>query len=300
MKNLNNFPHPILIEGGFDYVDCSFILSAPEADNIKTENEKLSFDLSYDLTCESLNKLIANGEARVLVKIYSPKTTYRNAFEFNNDCSLNVEIPINDVAEKIEIHGSVVADNSITNFCPDECNKDLFGTTGFDIRKADILAMANKIVIPLETNEYKGSVASILNISMNPDLNNAIQPDFDDESGKINIHLDEKTHYTYSLLRAKSPELKRYLSAVIVFPVLIEALSLIKNPSGEESEYEDKRWYQMIKKKLIQKNIDLEERISVTEVANELLGGIVQEALISFSEKMTAEFDEELANGGAD
>jgi len=297
MKTLNNFPHPLLIEGGFDYVDCSFELFTPE--NVKTENEKLSFDLSYGLTCESLNKLIAGGEARVIVKIYSPKTTYRNAFEFNNNCSLNIEIPINDVAEKIEIHGSIIADNPIAKFCPDECNKDLFGTTGFDIRKADILAMAKKVVILLETNEYKGAVASIFNISINPDLDNTIQPNFDDESGKINIHLDEKTHYAYSLLRAKSPELKRYLSAVIVFPVLIEALSLMKSLPDVESEYEDKRWYRMIRKKLTQKNINLKER-GVTEVANELLGGIVQEALISFSEKMTAEFDEELADGGAD
>ena len=85
------------------------------------------------------------------------------------------------------------------NFCLTEHNNDLFGTAYFEIRKADILAMAKKIVIPLDASELEGPVVSIFNISKNPGLNVSIRPDFDDESGKINIYLNPKVYDTYSI-----------------------------------------------------------------------------------------------------
>ena len=297
MKTLKNeFPHPVLIDNGFDYVDCSFEFSEPEA---KIEGENLCFDVSYSLVSDGLNKLLTDATAKVLIKIYSPRTAYRATFIFDNTGILNVKIPKDDIAEKIEIHGSIIANQLIEQFCLPEHNKDLFGTTYFEIRKADILAMAKRIVIPLDASELEGPVVSIFNISKNLELDTAIHPDFDDENGKINIYLNEGTYNTYFDLKTKWSELKRYLAAVIVFPVLIEALSLIKAQPEEDSEYAEKRWYRMIAKKLTDKNIDL-ETTGITEAANRLLGDIVQEALISFSEKMNTVFDEGLEIGGAD
>jgi len=293
----NDFPHPVLIDNSSDYINCNFELSEPE--NVRIEGEYLYFDINYVLVSDGLKKLLKEGEARVVIKIYSPKTAYRNTFDFNNACNLNIVIPKDIVAEKIELQGSIVANNQFANFCLEEHNKDLFGTTCFEIRKADILALSKKIIIPLDASELEGPVSSIFMISKSSDLNTAVKPDFDDESGKINIHLDTKTYDTYSLLRAKSHELKRYLAAVIVFPVLIEALSFMNKSQSEESEDAEKRWYKMINKKLEQKNINLDE-IGITEAANILLGNIVQEALISFGEKMNLEFDDEFENGGAD
>lgn len=298
MKTLKNeFPHPVLIDNGSDYIDCSFELSEPE--NIRIDGDNLCFDTKYILISNGLNNLLTEEKAKVLLKIYSPKTAYRSTFTFNNSNTVNVAIPKDKIAEKIEIYGSIIANQPLENFCLAEHNKDLFGTAYFEIRKADILAMAKKIVIPLDASELEGPVVSIFNISKNPDLNVSIRPDFDDESGKITIYLNPKVYDTYSILRVKSPELKRYLAAVIVFPVLVEALSFIKKQSDEESIYEEKRWYRMINKKMEAKGINLEET-GIVEAANILLGEIVQEALISFSEKMNAEFDEGFEIGGVD
>lgn len=298
MKTLKNeFPHPILIDNGSDYIRCSFELSEPE--NIRIEGDNLCFDIKYNLESEGLNDLLREEKAKVIIKIYSPKTAYRDIFTFSNSSTLNIHVPKNNIAEKIEILGSIIANQQIEDFCLQEHNKDLFGTAYFEIRKADTLAMAKKIVIPLDASELEGPVVSIFNISKNTDLNVSLRPDFDDESGKINIYLNTKTYDTYSILRVKSPELKRYLAAVIVFPVLIEALSIIKNENEEESVYVEKRWYRMINKKLEDKSINLEET-GITETANKLLGEIVQDSLISFSEKMIFEFDEGLETGGAD
>jgi len=286
-----NFPHPVLVGNNSDYIDCSFELSEPIA---KIEGESLYFDISYSLISDGLSKLLTDGTAKVLIKIYSPKTTYRNTFVFENTDILNVKIQKDDIAERIEIQGSIIANQSIEQFCLPEHNKDLFGTTYFKIRKADILAETKEIVIRLDASELEGPVASIFNITRKSDLDAAIYPDFNDD--KIMINLNDKTYDAYKDLKSDSV-LKRYLAAVIVFPVLIEALSLIR-PQSEESDHADKRWYRMITKKLDDKNINLED--GTTKIANALLGDIVSEALISFREKIYGDFNGDLESGGAD
>ncbi|MDR1168519.1 MAG: hypothetical protein LBK53_06505 [Heliobacteriaceae bacterium] len=296
MKLRNNFPHPVLIDNGSDYVNCSFELS--ETENAKIEGDYLSFDINYLLNSDGLNGLLTTDKAKVLIKAYSPKTAYRDTFLINDTTGINVKIPKNSIAEKVEIYGSIIANQPIKQFCLPEHNKNLFGTTYFEIRKADVLATAKKIVIEVDASELEGPVVSIFNIRKNLEIDTSIKPDFDDE--KIDIHLDEKTFNVYNNLKNNLPALKRYLAAVIVFPVLIEALSLIKSSSEDESGYADKRWYRMINKKMADKNIDDLESISITEAANKLLGDIAQEALISLSEQIYRDFDGGFESGGAD
>ena len=85
-----------------------------------------------------------------------------------------------------------------------------------------------------------------------------------------------------------------YLCNTIVFPVLIEALSYVHtaNASGEDSYYAERRWYRTMEKKLEQKNINLEDR-GITAGASILLGGIVQDALISLDELIAKLTEEE-------
>ncbi len=300
-KQKNEFPHPVLINNGSDYTGCSFDLMINE---LKIEGDDLKGEIEYSLNSQGLIDLLNDNKLKVLVKIQSPKTAYRKIFEIKNNSNKEIfTILKNHVADKIEISGMIIAAEAIEHFSLEEHNKVFFDSANFEIRKGDILAIHPGFEQKIDSSEMEGPVASIFNISRR-DMNVAIKPDFSDN--KIEINLNNQTHDAYFELKNKNDELKKYLSAVVVFPVLVEALSILKGVQDNLNTrdaylyeaYTDKRWYRVIENKILQKNINLQD-IYLTEAANIILGDIVQNSLINLKETFSM-FDGEVESGGGD
>lgn len=285
MKNLNNFPNPVLINNNMDYDNSSFDIIF---ENFSYENDLLKLNLKYELECDSLTEFIKEGKAKVIIKIQSVGTPYREIFEFGGKQEMHINIKKNDLAKKISIEGYVIASDNIKNFHHSELNELFFRSQIFDIRKGDILALHPGYSLPLDSSELEGPVASIFQIIKNEELKESIDVILDTDTEKINIHLNKMVYESYIKIRSQKV-LDKYLAAAIVLPALTEALYYIasdeQNPD-KPSGYEDKRWYRQIKNKIEEKKLSFEEK-SMTSVASSLLGEIVSTALIDFEETLS-------------
>ncbi len=298
-RTKNEFPHPLLYSNSDDYINSSFELFL---NNQKILNDNLLIEAEYKLLSKTLQTLLAQNKAEIVIKVESSKASYRNIFLFNKDSDkLTIEIDKNKVADKLEISAVIIAKTVIEQFTSDEFNKNLFGNAFFEIRKGDILAQDIGYTIELDATELEGPVASVFEISRQ-NIDVALKPDFLQENGKIGINLSFQVRDIYDELRNKNHELKKYLAAVIVLPVLVEAIGYIQgielNSKEEYFEYSDKRWYRAILKKIKYKQVDLQ--LPATEIANMLLGDIIKSALISFKETIDNSFDGEIESGGID
>lgn len=286
MKNLNNFPNPVLLNNNMDYNNSSFDIIF---ENFSYDNDLLKLNLKYELECDSLAEFIKEGKAKVIIKIQSVGTPYREIFEFGDKQEMLININKNDLAKKISIEGYVIASDSIKNFHPSELNELFFRSQIFDIRKGDILALHPGYSLPLDSSELEGPVASVFQIIKNEELKESIDVILDTDTEKINIHLNKMVYESYIKIRSQKV-LDKYLAAAIVLPALTEALyyiaSDVQNPD-KPSGYEDKRWYRQIKNKIEEKKLSFEEK-SITSVASSLLGEIVSTALIDFEETLSS------------
>lgn len=285
MKNLNNFPNPVLINNNMDYNDSTFDVIL---ENSSIDNDLLKLNLKYEIECNSLAEFIKEEKAKVIIKIQSVGTPYREIFEFGDKKELLVSINKNNLAKKISIEGYIIASDNIKNFHPAELNELFFKSQIFNIRKGDILALHPGYSLPLDSSELEGPVASIFQIIKNEELKESIDVILDTDTEKINIHLNKMVYESYIKIRSQKV-LDKYLAAAIVLPALTEALYYIasdeQNPD-KPSGYEDKRWYRQIKNKIEEKKLSFEEK-SMTSVASSLLGEIVSTALIDFEETLS-------------
>lgn len=285
MKNLNNFPNPVLINNNMDYNDSTFDVIL---ENSSIDNDLLKLNLKYEIECNSLAEFIKEKKAKVIIKIQSVGTPYREIFEFGDKKELLVSINKNNLAKKISIEGYIIASDNIKNFHPAELNELFFKSQIFNIRKGDILALHPGYSLPLDSSELEGPVASIFQIIKNEELKESVDVILDTDTEKINIHLNTMTYESYMKIRSQKV-LDKYLAAAIVLPALTEALFYIaldeQNPD-KPSGYGDKRWYRQIKSKIEEKKLSFEEK-SITSVASSLLGEIVSTALIDFEETLS-------------
>jgi len=125
-------------------------------------------------------------------------------------------------------------------------------------------------------------ISSIFTIQCNDDSPESIVPVFYTE--KITIYLSRQLYDVYFAMRRKH-EFRRYLSAVIVLPALVEALTIMQIEQQDKS-YEGLRWYRAIKAKLPSIGVTdiVDPGMPLTTVANRLLGDVSWEALFSLKE----------------
>ena len=273
------FPHPILSEYSSDYVNCSFIISDPD---IETTTENFVIKYRYDLNSSGLSDLIRENIAQVMVRFHSAATAFRTLAYFNRDQSLKISIPKADVAKTIEATAYVVASSTIKNFSLPEFNPEFFEGLPFQIRKGDILAESVPISIKLDDSELQKPLSSIFTIAQGNASNESILLNFYND--KILIELKPEMYEIYAILR-KDSSLRRYLSAVIVFPTLVNALSIMKHVPEDSDFITEYRWHRSIESKLNSLEISLSQtNLPLTSIANQLLGDIGMDSLKNLKE----------------
>jgi hypothetical protein len=91
--------------------------------------------------------------------------------------------------------------------------------------------------------------------------------------------------------------LHKYLNGIIAYPVLVEAISKMCDFYRDNGvDYSEKRWFKVVDHKLKGLGIDLSteyDNCSYVNLADQLLGGISYEGLLSVKDTINEE-----ANGG--
>ena len=295
----DEFPNPVLAEGRDDYIaGCSFRTVLDE-NEITVDTENITIPMKYSLICNGLQKLIDSGDAVVVISIKSSATSYSELFIFSpKSTEIKISVPKFSVVSKMNIAASVIAARDIKGFyCSGEFNELYFDGTTFEIRKGDILATEDIRSVYVDATELEKQISSIFDISRHEDQESDVIPNFEDE--KIRIFLKNELYDLYYKFKDfNNGILRRYATAVIVYPVLVEAIGYVIShyQNGVEPNdgtgYSAKRWFRAIYHKADTKGIDLSSYEGYpTSLANDMLGDIALDALKSFKDTLDSEMN---------
>lgn len=290
------FPNPVLAEGRDDYIDgCSFSTVFDE-NEITVDSENIVIPMKYSLVCDGLKRMINSGDAVVAIRVKSNLASYSKLFKFPaSDTEMTISVPKYSIVSKMDIVGFIIAAQNIDKFrCAGEFNNLYFDSDTFEIRKGDILATENSKSIYVDDSELEKPVSSIFEISRHDDQESDVIPDFEDD--KIKIFLKNELYDLYYKFKDfNNGILRRYLTSVVVYPVLVEAVGYVISYYQNSDEYDDgidysdKRWFRAIAHKA---GIDSEHYEGYpTTLANDILGDIALDALISLKETIVSEID---------
>ena len=296
----NEFPNPVLALGRDDYIESCYFYTAFKEESITVGKENITIPIKYALKCDGLQSLVANGNAAVVITVKSSAASYSRLFRFPADTTeLTINIPKFEVVNRMEITGSVIATHNMEQFsCPGEFNDLYFGASTFEIRKGDILATEDTRVIYVDDSELEKPISSIFDITERDDIKSYIEPYFEDQ--KIIIYLKKELYELYYKFKDfNNGALRRYAAGIIVYPVLVEAITYIishyqsqKDGVDELADYSENRWFRAIEKKASDLGIDLSQYDEAyTTLADRLLGGISLDALKNFKDTLDSEMD---------
>lgn len=273
------YPHPYMADGRNDYSIGVFEVLLDERE---TTNEHFVLKFSYTLECPGMQEYIENGAAKIIMRVKSATTSFRKNYTFDlNSHRCVITIPKQAVAKSIQAQAFIVATTETNSFALPEHNQTYFHGIKFSLRKGDLLGESADFEIELDDSELQKPISSIFTIQSNDEEPESTVPAF--YTDKITIYLSRRLYDVYFAMRGKH-ELRRYLSAVIVLPALVEALTMMQ--VEQDQSIESKRWYRAIKSKLPSVGVPdiLDPGMPLTTVANRLLGDVSWEALFTLKE----------------
>ena len=136
MRNkTTEYPHPVLNEYLKDFVGGKFELNDP---TFEETSDDILLKLSYTLECPGLEKYIADGFAKVVIRVTCFRTSYREIFALTPNAITEVAISKKMVAESLDIEGLIIANQASDDYQMEEFNKNYFGGLSFIIRKGDV------------------------------------------------------------------------------------------------------------------------------------------------------------------
>lgn len=298
-NNTTQYPRPVLNEYLNDFEGSKFEICAPTFDE---KADSIILHLSYELICPGMENLIADGYAKVLVRISCFRTSYRNAFELSAGEITDVVIDKKLVSDCIDVQGIIVASATYNAYRLDEFNKNYFGEVPFSLRKGDVIAnepgMKIKLTTVLETVS-----SGVVQIAGDPSIDSlkvkyaAVEETDPQYTNYITVLLPQKEFETYQKLTKKKHfkyGIERALQASLILPAVVEAIALIKDEElTDESEIEEHFlgtiWADSIIAALNQKGIDdiIGTQKTAVEMANLILDDVSSDAINDLMQKMT-------------
>ncbi len=292
---MNEFPNPVLSVGRDDYIESCIFGTVFEEDNITVTTDDIVIPIKYLLVCDGLQQFIEHGKAIPVIKVKSSASSYSRLFPFSpNETDMELHIPKFSVVKRIEISGSIVASEAINNFkCEGEFNELYFGSSTFEIRKGDILAREDSRIIYIDDTELEKPISSIFNVNKVPNQEEDIIPEFSDEKIDINLR-EELFNIYYKFKDFNNGALRRYVTGIVVYPVLVEAVTRICDfyQYNLDDGSDDKRWFRAIEHKAEKIGIPLVNYMdSPATLADRLLGNISFDALRSLKDTLESEMN---------
>lgn len=267
--NISNriFTYPVLSDEKDDYIVSTF---NTEINHSNSSVNTLSLDVTFNLECENLQKLIDEDKAEFVLHLECSTTGYRKIFK-SEFSKLNCHVPVAKINGKLEIVALVIAKEKINNYSSDDFVEDFIGEK-FTIEQASILAYENLPVFEFTKNneEYNKGDSIFIIYKISSDEKEKMRVDLD--SSKIRIGLGATEHTLYFNLGNK-PMFQPLFHSMIIFPALVHVFGELKIDGAiEENRLRD--WYQSLELAYANRGINLEEEIiekSAIELAQDAM-----------------------------
>jgi len=265
MKILTNkqFPHPILWAEKNDYKESSKF----DINLINKKNSRMEIRLEFEAILENseIKDLIKNNLARMILHLECSNTQYRGI----EDISLGTNKIVLDrtkIEGDLQIVPLLISNDDLKDFHSSDF-KNLYSTMKFNISKGDILAIGKQIIYPVDkTKEKLTGMSSIIGVEKGFHPKGVI---LDPSEKKIKLIIPEDDYDRYSFF-GNSDNYKKIIQSSLVIPALVHLVGTMDNP-GLVSEYEELRWFRMLKKTLLKKGYDVEDMSTIAQKSLEIV-----------------------------
>ena len=206
------YPYPVLSSFSNDFDDGSSLQIQIDPDeafgDIEGENAESGFSLAYEieLSCESMEEYLVHARPRVVIDVDCRTTLFR---EFRTLDSLSGEIGFEpgEICGEVTITPLIVADRDDTEYRPSRINAE-FGSDPHLIRRGDILAIGNSVVVELEFNRILEE--DLLTVQFTDDIEYDNIYKFSFNGSKIIVFAGEKLREPIARMRSDN-ELQPFL-----------------------------------------------------------------------------------------
>jgi|SRR4051812_35072004 hypothetical protein len=207
--------------------------------------------------------LVMAGSAHWVVRLHCAKTYFQRSWT-TSDSSLHIAVPLDQVAQKLQVTVRLVATTALKKYRPERPHEDFVGAT-FDVAIGDILALATEATLFVDPayDPLKGEVSSILRIDVGEKDTGPAEVDFSDD--RIVVRLPKLDWENFKLLRNNVPHV---LHSAIVLPVLVEAVHLVRE--GDDV-HKGLMWFQRLEAWMAAQKLSSE--VGLVQSAQALLGG---------------------------
>lgn len=275
-QNYKHFPHPVLSSDRDDYIDSIFSVSL-ELDHI---TDKLRFRFSSTLENQEMERLIDGGHAKIIFRIESQQTMYREIFQGQVG---NTEFYINEnlIKGDILIESYILATKEIVGFQSKKFHSD-YEDLRFDLSKGSILAIGEEFKRRINKDmEELYNIPSIFLISRVDEEKSEMKISL--EGDKINIILSNEDYVNQQNI-SKLSKYQPILHSMIIMPALIYLFTDIQDvPEERFEELSEKRWFKSIDGVLRKMNLALDadhiNRETPYKLAQLILGNPLNRAL---------------------
>lgn len=274
-----HFPYPVLSHFNEDFMSSKFEMSI----DVATNAEIYIFRININLENEDLLKMIKEGYAFYAIHIECSKTRFRKIYKFDIP-EYEFTIHSSFLDETVEICSLILSEINSDNYHNSDLHPD-FDDSKFEIRKGDILALGEDKKMNAEKNfDSSDKIPSIFSIVKNHDKNS--EPiTFSMDENKIKIKLSEENYIRFQQLSSGSNDTKMILSSMIILPTLTAVIENLKTDDNFY-EYEEHRWFKVLKRKFKEHGINLDEsfhtEISSITLASMLIGDPFSGSLKTF------------------
>jgi hypothetical protein len=264
-----HYPHPVLTYYGDDIIGSTFRVQAQP----RIQNGEIKLYLNVQLENDDLQELLNNGNARYDAHLECSKTRFRRAFSFTNEQHV-YPLPSEMVDGDLEVCFFITATTDMKNYTNTMFNDD-YGQEVFSVKKYDVLAIAEGVIVPIKKTSNK---QSIFEVTLDREKN-APPFQYDLESDKLKVILNRPNYDNFYRLSNGGKDQTRLLIMQTVFPVLIGVFEVLAmEEEGVISRYANYQWYSTLEEKLKEHNINILN-------ADELAGKAAPLALTILSDK---------------
>lgn len=237
------FSYPYLAEFTSDYKKSEFhIESIAKYDS---ENEIITFGISYSINNDYINRLISKGDVRVSVKLSCKHLGFVKVVDIpSGDTSKKIPVQSLDVDGDVDLDAYLVTNNDI-RISDESLSKEWIEEEAY-VQKGNIIGESNTYVITID--HFKdGGKQSIVSFTEVNRLNDKEYYEVDLSGDRIVFRLSSKMFKHYAKVSKKNEE------SIIVDFLIPEFTNILQqmierddNDNPFNNNHKEKEWYKVI------------------------------------------------------
>ena len=239
------FGYPVLAYDNDNYVNVDF-----QSESTRTlEKNKNTSKLQYifEVSDDYIQYLIRNNIAKPILKVYCSSTKFRKIYDLSfglNDIILNNK----DVNNRVELSSYIILNEYINNYYSSNFNTD-YQNERFDLEKGSIIAIGKQETVFIEKDIYEFTkISSVIKVRRSENDDKEMSVEY--SGPNIYVYLNSADYDIYSQYAKACLEVA---NSMVILPAITFVLDQISKNEESFSEYEELKWFRVIKKKIAEK-----------------------------------------------